>query len=43
MFEDMGFRYYGPFDSHDLQALTDALDGGRRAHKHSVLIHINTR
>ena len=41
MFEDMGFRYYGPIDGHDLRALTDALTVAK-AHKHSVLIHINT-
>lgn len=41
MFEDMGFRYYGPIDGHDLNALTDALNVAK-AHKHSVLIHINT-
>ncbi len=41
MFEDMGFRYYGPIDGHDLRALTDALTVAK-AHKHSVLIHVNT-
>ena len=41
MFEDMGFRYYGPIDGHDLRALTDVLTVAK-AHKHSVLIHINT-
>lgn len=41
MFEDMGFRYYGPIDGHDLDALIDVLNVAK-AHKHSVLIHINT-
>lgn len=41
MFEDMGFRYYGPIDGHDLRALTDVLTAAK-AHKHSVLIHVNT-
>lgn len=41
MFEDMGFRYYGPIDGHDIDALIDVLKVAK-AHKHSVLIHINT-
>lgn len=40
-FEDLGFRYYGPIDGHDLDALIDALSVAK-AHNHSVLIHINT-
>lgn len=40
-FEELGFRYYGPIDGHDLEALTDALRVAK-AHNHSVLIHINT-
>lgn len=40
-FEDLGFRYYGPIDGHDLDALIDALNVAK-AHNHSVLIHINT-
>ena len=40
-FEDLGFRYYGPIDGHDLDALVDALTVAK-AHNHSVLIHINT-
>ena len=40
-FEDLGFRYYGPIDGHDLNALIDALKVAK-AHNHSVLIHINT-
>lgn len=41
VFEDMGFRYYGPIDGHDLDSLIDALNVAK-AHNHSVLIHINT-
>lgn len=40
-FEDMGFRYYGPIDGHDIDALIDVLNVAK-AHSHSVLIHINT-
>ncbi|MGN0522447.1 MAG: 1-deoxy-D-xylulose-5-phosphate synthase [Eubacterium sp.] len=40
-FEDLGFRYYGPIDGHDIDALLDALTVAK-AHNHSVLIHINT-
>ncbi len=40
-FEDLGFRYYGPIDGHDLDALIDALRVAK-SHNHSVLIHINT-
>lgn len=40
-FEDMGFRYYGPIDGHDIEALIDVLNVAK-AHNHSVLIHINT-
>jgi 1-deoxy-D-xylulose-5-phosphate synthase len=40
-FEDLGFRYYGPIDGHDIDALVDVLKVAK-AHNHSVLIHINT-
>ena len=40
-FEDLGFRYYGPIDGHNLEDLIDALTVAK-AHTHSVLIHINT-
>lgn len=40
-FEDLGFRYYGPIDGHDLDALIDVLNVAK-AHSHSVFIHINT-
>lgn len=41
LFEDLGFRYYGPIDGHDLDSLIDVLTVAK-AHNHSVLIHINT-
>ena len=41
MFEDLGFRYYGPIDGHDIEALIDVLSVAK-VHNHSVLIHINT-
>ncbi len=40
-FEDLGFRYYGPIDGHDMDALIDAFNVAK-AHNHSVLIHVNT-
>lgn len=40
-FENLGFRYYGPIDGHDLDALIDALNVAK-AHNHSVFIHIST-
>lgn len=40
-FEDLGFRYYGPIDGHDMDALIDVLNVAK-AHSHSVFIHINT-
>ena len=41
LFEDLGFRYYGPIDGHDLESLIDVLTVAK-AHSHSVLIHVNT-
>ncbi len=40
-FEDLGFRYYGPIDGHDLDSLIDALKVAK-AHNHSVLLHVYT-
>lgn len=40
-FEDLGFRYYGPIDGHDIESLTAALQTAK-AHNHSVLVHVNT-
>lgn len=41
MFEDLGFRYYGPIDGHDIDDLIDVLSAAK-AHNHSVFIHVNT-
>ena len=40
-FEDLGFRYYGPLDGHDMEALIAAFETAK-AHNHPVLVHINT-
>lgn len=40
-FEDLGFRYYGPIDGHDMTALVNALNAAK-SHDHSVVIHVNT-
>lgn len=40
-FEDLGLRYYGPIDGHDMDALIDVLTVAK-AHSHSVLIHVST-
>lgn len=41
LFEDMGFRYYGPVDGHNIDELLDVLKVAK-AHNHSVFIHVNT-
>ncbi len=41
MFEDMGFRYMGPIDGHDIPLLIDALEGAIEA-DYPILLHINT-
>lgn len=40
-FEDLGFRYYGPIDGHDMDSLISVLTAAK-AHNHAVLIHVNT-
>lgn len=40
-FEDLGFRYYGLIDGHDIESLVSVLKAAK-AHNHSVIIHINT-
>ena len=40
-FEDLGFRYYGPIDGHDIDSLIAAFETAK-AHNHPVLVHINT-
>lgn len=41
VFEDLGFRYYGPIDGHDLESLIGVLTVAK-AHNNSVLVHVNT-
>ena len=41
MFEDLGFRYMGPIDGHNLDVLIDALEGAKSAN-YPILLHIKT-
>ena len=41
LFEDLGFRYMGPVDGHNISLLTAALEGAREA-DYPVVLHINT-
>ncbi len=40
-FEDLGFKYIGPVDGHDINRLCDAMDSAKLVEK-PVVIHINT-
>ena len=40
-FEDMGVKYMGPIDGHNIQQLCDALEGAKLV-KSPVLVHVNT-
>ena len=40
-FEDLGFRYIGPVDGHDIGRLCDAMDSAKMVER-PVVIHINT-
>lgn len=40
-FENMGFRYMGPVDGHDIKALTEALRTAKRVRR-PVVLHIDT-
>lgn len=40
-FEDLGFRYMGPIDGHNIQQLSEALEGAKMVNC-PVLLHINT-
>jgi 1-deoxy-D-xylulose-5-phosphate synthase len=42
IFEDMGFEYFGPFDGHDIPALTNAFESAKTINK-PVLIHVITQ
>lgn len=41
MFEDLGFRYMGPIDGHNIEILIDALEGAKSAN-YPILLHIKT-
>lgn len=41
MFEDLGFRYMGPIDGHNLEVLIDALEGAKTSTR-PILLHIKT-
>ncbi|MBR3767101.1 MAG: 1-deoxy-D-xylulose-5-phosphate synthase [Clostridia bacterium] len=41
MFEDLGFRYMGPVDGHNISMLTSALEGAKEVDS-PVVLHINT-
>ncbi len=41
IFEEMGFRYIGPVDGHDLDALIDVVSNARKIHG-PVLLHVKT-
>lgn len=41
MFEDLGFRYMGPIDGHNIEVLTDALEGAKSA-DYPIVLHIKT-
>lgn len=40
-FEDLGFKYIGPVDGHDIGHLCDAMDSAKMVEK-PVIIHVNT-
>ncbi len=40
-FEDLGFRYMGPIDGHNIEQLCEALEGAKLVNA-PVLLHINT-
>ncbi len=42
IFEELGFRYVGPVDGHDLDAVVDALEGVKHL-KGPILVHMLTR
>ena len=41
MFEDLGFRYMGPVDGHDIGHLIAALEGAKAAN-YPIVLHVNT-
>jgi len=43
IFEDLGFKYFGPFDGHDLPLLISLLKGIKRNFNTPVLVHVLTK
>lgn len=43
MFEELGFRYFGPIDGHDLDQLVPILENLRDHHEGPVLLHVVTK
>lgn len=41
-FEDLGFRYMGPIDGHNIDQLCEALESAKLINDMPVLLHINT-
>lgn len=41
-FEDLGFRYMGPIDGHNIEQLCEALETAKMIKDRPVLLHINT-
>lgn len=42
MFEELGFRYIGPIDGHDIPHLCSALEAAKEVKHYPVLIHVKT-
>jgi 1-deoxy-D-xylulose-5-phosphate synthase len=42
IFQELGFRYIGPIDGHDLNSLIDTFEGVRAMHG-PILVHVLTR
>ncbi|MEN2984359.1 MAG: 1-deoxy-D-xylulose-5-phosphate synthase [Dictyoglomaceae bacterium] len=43
IFEDLGFKYFGPFDGHDIPLLVSVLNSVKRNFNTPVLIHVVTK
>src|SRR6056297_3940999 len=43
IFENMGFKYIGPVDGHDMELMTKVLDNLHRYHDKPVILHVQTK
>ena len=43
MFEELGFKYLGPIDGHNIQSMEKILTNARTYKKHPVLVHVITK